>query len=52
LSADQLGEQALLLPSSIGEPLLAAPSLAQLPVHRLHPPPGIAINTLFVRLVL
>jgi hypothetical protein len=52
LSADQLGEQALLLAPFIGEPLFAAPSLAQSPVHRLHPPPGIAVNTRFARLVL
>jgi hypothetical protein len=49
---DQPGGQALLLPSFVGEPLLARMASVPSPLHRPHPPPGIALNTRFVRLAL
>jgi hypothetical protein len=49
---DQPGGQALLLPPFVGEPLLARMASVPSPLHRPHPPPGIALNTRFVRLAL
>ncbi|SRR6266567_4017144 len=50
--ADQPGEQAVLLPLFFAEPLLAPVTAAPLALHRLRSPPGIALNTCFVRLAL
>ncbi len=49
---DQLGGDALLLPPSLGEALLAWPAAALSLRDRPQPPPGIALNTRFVRLAL
>jgi hypothetical protein len=49
---DQPGGQALLLPPFVSEPLLARMASVPSPLHRPHPPPGIALNTRFVRLAL
>jgi hypothetical protein len=49
---DQPGGQALLLLPFMGEPLLARMASVPSPLHRPHPPPGIALNTRFVRLAL
>jgi hypothetical protein len=49
---DQPGGQALLLTPFVGEPLLARMASVPSPLHRPHPPLGIALNTRFVRLAL
>ena len=49
---DQPGGQALLLPPFVVDPLLARMASVPSPLHRPHPPPGIALNTRFVRLAL
>jgi hypothetical protein len=49
---DQPGGDALLLPPSLGEPLLALAASALSLRDRPQPPPGIALNTRFVRLAL
>lgn len=49
---DQPAGQALLLAPFVGEPLLAWMAPVPSPLHRPHPPPGIAVNTRFVRLAL
>ncbi len=52
LALDQPDEQAVLVPALFGKPLVVGVALiASLP-HRPHPPPGIALNTRFVRLAL
>ena len=50
--ADQSSEQALLLPPSFVEALPAPVTPAPLALHRLDSPPGIALNTRYVRLAL
>ena len=49
---DQPGGQPVLLSPFLGEPLLARITTAPSPLHRPHPPPGIPLNTRFVRLAL
>jgi len=48
---DQPGGHAL-PPPSLGEPLLVRVAWVPSPVHRPHPPPGIALITHYVRLAL
>jgi hypothetical protein len=49
---DQPGGQALLVLPFVDKPLLARMASVPSPLHRPHPPPGIALNTRFVRLAL
>jgi hypothetical protein len=49
---DQPGGQTLLLLPFSDEPLLAGMASTPSLLHRPHPPPGIALNTRFVRLAL